>query len=266
MTKQTEQKEIRARYRWSKAWNATPFDGFVQLSGGADLVLDTDKLSTEQQENILLWAATTTETFERPSNLELGVLFDQFVSLGAIKPITPVLNSAIGISWLGDPWNELIKALQTDHLITEDLSNVETMLLVRTNSSWSEALDQLPNFPSIPYLFVDTAYHHTLCVGPFAVPKETACAGCLAGRVRERWGDQSPPDEPNIQEYSSLVSAILGIQLTRISAGQMDYVNSVSTWDLETGHSRREPIYRVPRCPYCSANVNGRLNLPWKSS
>ncbi len=254
---------VKQHYRWSPAWNIQVLDDDgVRVSAGADLTFEIRDLGANDIFELNTWVDRS--DLERPENPEQRALFDQLVVLQAIVPKAPRRAVPYRVRWLGAEWPELGEQIVGTSTQESDDEADTVLVLVRTNATWTAVLDALPTLGPHPYLFVDVAYDHTLSIGPYAIPGETSCAGCLAGRIIERWGDYPPPDRPRALESSALIAALIRLELARIASGAPGFVNATSTWDLAAGSSKREALYRVPVCPSCAnENMSGQLSLSW---
>lgn len=135
-------------------------------------------------------------------------------------------------------------------------------LVIRTNNSLGDLSDRAHSI-SDPHLLIDMTGHHTISLGPFVTPPLTACIGCYAGRLAERWGDDHAVPEPASQRWIGLVSDLVSIQLGLIEAGTSPLVNGTINWDLRSGRSHRDDLLRYSACTLCYQGAQGSLALPW---
>lgn len=203
----------------------------------------------------------------------------QLLQLKAILPARAQLApQRVGIAWLGHPLPALTAKLASGSateetppwLLTETPSDAtDILLLVRTDAGWQETLSAYRNLaPQVPHLFVDLAYHHTLSIGPFVVPGETACLGCFANRIAHRWGDPPLPRRPAVNEEIDVAVAVLRRAMLAEDASPrapLAFVERVTSLDLGTLRSQSSRLFQLPDCPTCGPeNTDARpLPLPW---
>ncbi|MEN4920244.1 hypothetical protein ABE485_16350 [Achromobacter spanius] len=175
----------------------------------------------------------------------------------AVRPVT-----GYRLSWLGDPLPGLAEALQAQPGADGGGENAID-IIVRTNASWQQALAQYAGLrPDTPHLFVDAAYHHTVCIGPYVVPGQTACLACLGNRVAHRWGDLPMPAGPAACR-PELLAALLA-PLLAAGQGLLPFVEYSVSLNLQTLASTRDKVFQLPWCPVCgTATATGMLHLPW---
>lgn len=242
-------------FRWSPSWRVERNDQALTVTAGADLAYTVGDLTEAEDRELATYLSG--DAVVRPA-AQHSALFDQLVTIGVLEPVFPEDLLCLAIAWAGDELPGLVEEMQSS-FCDSDPREVDVVLVVRTNATWSQTLDALTGVAERPYLFVDLAYHHTFSIGPLAIPGSTACAGCLAGRIRERWGDTEPPPLPAVHTQFRLIAAVIDLQLGQLAS----QVNAVSTWDLSSGMAKREPLYRVPRCPHCSTPADGQVSIPW---
>lgn len=203
----------------------------------------------------------------------------QLLQLKAILPAHALLApQRVGIAWFGEPLLALTERLLSASAAQENPAwrytetpseATDILLLVRTNAGWQETLKAYRDLaPQVPHLFVDLAYHHTLSIGPFVVPGETACLGCFANRVAHRWGDPPLPRRPAANEEIDVAVAVLRRALLAEDASPrapLAFVERVTSLDLGTLRSQSSRLFQLPDCPTCGpANTYARpLPLPW---
>ncbi|EHK65726.1 hypothetical protein [Achromobacter arsenitoxydans] len=177
----------------------------------------------------------------------------------AARPVT-----GYRIHWLGNPLPGLADVLQPQPDAAGGSENA-IALIVRTNASWQEALAQYASLrPATPHLFVDAAFHHTVCIGPYVVPGQTACLACLGNRVAHRWGDLPMPASPAACR-PELLAALLA-PLLSTDQGLLPFVEYSVSLNLQTLASTRDKVFQLPWCPVCgsaAAASTGMLDIPW---
>jgi bacteriocin biosynthesis cyclodehydratase domain-containing protein len=117
-------------------------------------------------------------------------------------------------------------------------------------------------------------------IGPFVVPKQTACFTCFELRNRanadhprehdaiyRHWKsvDTCPPNWPAIAPFASIVAGHVTVDLLRVLAtGQPSiFLNRVTTIDLQTLETRHHAVLKLPRCPSCSRARERPLTAIW---
>lgn len=160
---------------------------------------------------------------------------------------------------------ELARAIgDSTRLRLSEPGTADVLLIVRTTA---RLVDLYPDHtvPPHPHLLVDCAFEHTVSVGPLVFLGDTACLGCLAGRINYYWGDQSPPREPGVLAHPGLIAAICGLELERFANEDFTLANTTVAHDLQRRSVFTGRIYRLPWCPCCGADAgDGRLDLPWE--
>lgn len=117
-----------------------------------------------------------------------------------------------------------------------------------------------------PHLLVELTGLRTVSWGPLVVPGHTACLGCLAGRVADRWGDLAPPPTPGstAPAGAAVAAGALAHQLDRIRAGHLDLIDRTVSLDLDTLRGTESTVLREVDCPWCAPVLpDGRIDLPW---
>uniref|UniRef100_UPI003341CA46 TOMM precursor leader peptide-binding protein n=1 Tax=Castellaniella defragrans TaxID=75697 RepID=UPI003341CA46 len=205
---------------------------------------------------------------------DCGAAVRQLQRAGALIPARAVPQPGrYALTWLGAPVPVLADALDAAGpasmpLRVDDADAASLLLIVRTNASWQEALSLYQTLaPKVPHLFVDVAYHHMVAVGPYVVPGETACMGCLGHRVAHRWGDLAMPAEPAAASRPRLLAELLA-PLLAVRAGLFPFIEHSISLNLQTLASTNDRVFRFPWCPVCRATGDepaGMLHLPWLS-
>src|SRR5919198_1421400 len=106
--------------------------------------------------------------------------------------------------------------------------SADVTLLVRTGGR----LIDVPAMVGI-HLFIDVSYHHTVSLGPLVFPGDSACVGCLSGRIGRYWGDPHPPRKPAMRRETRLVAALAALELDKIAAGVYGLANATVALDLQ---------------------------------
>lgn len=128
-------------------------------------------------------------------------------------------------------------------------------IIVRTNGSLADLTEACAE-ASDAHVLVDLCAHHTVSIGPLAHVGFTACGGCYAARLTQRWGDPQPPDRPRLVDHSDLAMGLLQVQLDR--PGPTGLLNGTISLDLESGLTRHHRLLRSPSCLVCGpADIAG---------
>jgi len=145
----------------------------------------------------------------------------------------------------------------------------DLLLVIRTTAGWESALSDYAALRlHRPHLFIDMAYHHTVGVGPFVVPGETACVACLGHRVAHRWGDLSGPAQPLVSGRPQSVAALLAAMVAA-PGGLLPLIETSVSLNLQTLASVSDKVFQLPWCPACGVGhdaSSGALNLPWQAA
>ena len=266
--------------RWSPTWALEPTgteadrapgrDTTVVLSAGADRRVAIDGVDEAQRAAIERWSAGAAVTVttgapgvngdgddgdysgDGPGSRRQAVarLLDRLVELGVVVPSTAP----------GPP-----TVVADDHATAGALGDLLTeggaagmSVLVRTGARW----------PAVPpgrlHVGVDLSLHHTVVLGPLVIPGASACLACLDARVARRWSSPTVPAEPAIRRRLPVVAALLDVQLALVAAGTSPLVNATIAWNLETGTTDRQSLYKLAGCPHCDTGPGDRrVALPW---
>ncbi|OZI59198.1 hypothetical protein [Bordetella genomosp. 4] len=251
------------------------------LTGGADETYIVDEAVSDACVRRVFQAWQNESLSSLQDDPECGAAVRQIQRVGALVPprALPEVNH-FSVAWLGDPCESLMPALAT--MIAENRialqgdaprdavagANIEDLLLVvRTNAQWDSALSTYAALrPRQRHLFVDTAYHHTVSIGPYVVPGETACVACLGHRIAHRWGDLPGPAQPAMSSRSHSIAAVLAPLLTA-AGGLLPFLEHSVSLNLQTLASVRDKVFQLPGCPVCEGRHDspaGALNLPWQ--
>lgn len=281
--------------RWvnSPAWTllAQAHDGrrLLVLTGGADETYIVDEAVTDAcvQRVVQAWQDGRLATLL--ADPECGAAVRQMQRVGALVPSRALDRvDRLDAVWLGEPCAALVPALTAmmaeyrhasqgeNHSglarpgAPDDSANAEALLVVvRTTAGWEAALrDYAALRLRRPHLFIDMAYHHTVGVGPFVVPGETACVACLGHRVAHRWGDLPGPAQPLVSGRPQSVAALLAAMVAA-PGGLLPLLETSVSLSLQTLASVRDKVFQLPWCPACGGGhdaSSGALNLPWQAA
>lgn len=252
--------QVTTRFEWapSSGWTVEPGAGSLTASAGADHVFVLDELPDPAVAEITaLWLGAATAGELSAAGREA---LDQLVLLGALRPVPHVgpdpagaLTVAVAFAGVTPPalHRALLDAVAgTDGVAAALANEAALVILVRTSATLADAAEAAGRRP-VPHLFVDTAYHHTVSLGPFVVPGQTACLSCLAGRVAGPWSDPPPPPEPEAAGAAQLVAGLVAVELRRIVAGACELANRTVSVDVERWRLVDETLLRLPWCTAC---------------
>ena len=261
-----------ARYVPSEHWSLLYEGGLLVVSGGADELHAIDDATPEA-------AAELTEAWQsaRLDREELSPaareLLDRLVTAGIARPeLSEWPPRKVALLHVGDPSPELDGALlatldASAALEAAELEECDFAVFVRTNGQLIGPYEGVPEWRRRPHLLLDTAYHHTISLGPLVFAGDTACLGCLGGRIGHLWGDAPPPARPAVQRHATLVASLLAVELEKIAAGDLGLVNATISWDLRRWEIKRNAVYKLPWCPLCgepeAAELLGSIDLSW---
>lgn len=251
-------------YALSPKWIIVRQDDLLLISGGADAKYSIDIETGEQ---------SFFETIKPDQAFNISSLnsFDKriFEQLLTAEVIVPLINfgTSTSIATIGDANNLSLNNRKKFNFV--DIKEAhDFIVIIRTNSSYSDLLSKI-NYKSInkPHLFIDTAFHHTISIGPLVFPGETACIACLEGRLKSRWGDNTPPPTPAMTiENKQLITGILSLELSKIISGDTSLINKTISWNFQNRTVATNQLLKVPVCPICNQNkidLGGALVLPW---
>ena len=256
----------------SEHWSLLYEGGLLVVSGGADELYAIDDATPEA-------AAELTEAWQsaRLDREELSPaareLLDRLVTAGIARPeLSEWPPRKVALLHVGDPSPELDGALlaaldASAALEAAELEECDFAVFVRTNGQLIGPYEGVPEWRRRPHLLLDTAYHHTISLGPLVFAGDTACLGCLGGRIGHLWGDAPPPARPAVQRHATLVASLLAVELEKIAAGYLGLVNATISWDLRRWEIKRNAVYKLPWCPLCdepeAAELLGSIDLSW---
>lgn len=267
-------------------WRLSDQDGYLVAIAGADEVWVVDDVPGSVAAEL---AGCWSDQPPTPEQLSAQALLavDQLRPLGVFGAAgSPTGRIGIGLRWADEPLPELTGALADlcaehgwpmpveladdrgggagDH----DGTGCDIEIVVRTSATMIDtaaraavglAADRLQ-------LLCDLASARTIALGPLVVPGHTACIGCLAGRVSQRWGDPQPPARPGATGPVGVrvAAGLIMQQLTDAVSGRCRLIDATVALDLESLRSQRSPCLRSAACPHCAPIVtDGRVALPW---
>lgn len=243
------------------------------VSGGADEVYVVDEADTPAVVERILghWQDDTLATLQ--DDADCGPAVRQLVRLGVLAPLQalhPVQRYAL--DWLGEPLPGLADAFDRHGSAAlqrvDAHADAELLVLVRHGVGWEQALSRYrARMPAQPHLLLDLSYHHTLALGPYVVPGQSACVYCLGNRVLRRWGEAAVPAMPAVAAQPARIAALVAplLDQPQLLLGYLER----SVWlDLHRLHGERDRVLRLPWCPACQgggATLPAPLSLPWNA-
>lgn len=246
------------------AWRVDREDGLLVVSGGADaLYALTDVDQTVAEEVVAVCGRELIDPGALSEPVRDVVI--ELRSAGVLRAIRPeAAPSRVELRFVGRalPDVEVELARRGAHVVEGD---ADLVVFVRTDAELKDACG--PGYESVrtPHLLLDLGFHHTISLGPLVFPGETACFGCLVGRIARYWGDARPPERPAVQNHAPLAVSLLALELERFGAGDWRLVNETVSWCLDRLETRRGRVYRLPWCPRCGDEGEqlGSIPLPW---
>ncbi len=242
------------------------------VSGGADELYVVDEADTPTVVERILdhWQTDTLAVLGEDA--DCGPAVRQLMRLGVLAPLRAVRKvQRYALAWLGQPLPGLADAF--DQHASADLQRVDAdadadlRVLVRHGLGWEQALTRYRDqMPASPHLLLDLSYHHTLALGPYVVPGQSACVYCLGNRVLRRWGDAAVPTLPAVAAHPARIAALVAPLLDQPHL-LLGYLERTVWLDLHRLHGERDRVLRLPWCPACQpagATLPAPLPLPWE--
>ncbi len=255
MTSQEQQLRVSQNYRLHSS------GGDLLIQGGADAIYT---IELDSKETIFTTIGKQPFSIERLSEAD-KIICEQLLVARIVEPVIAI-GKLLKVYMVGDLQLTVGKACR----LVKSPTTADVIVIVRSKRKLEEFLQNL-DYQNIkqPHLFVDLAYHHTISIGPLVFPGSTACLSCLYGRLKQRWGDDEPPTQPQAAEQLlELTQALLAIELQKIAQQNMDLINKTVTWNTETREVSSHSLGKVLACPVCAQNkqkldFSGRIELPW---
>ena len=241
-------------------WRLDRQDGALVLHAGADLRYAIDGIAPPVADEVL--TAWGRGSFDRATlSADAAEVADQLATAGALRPAATVVREAttVDVVFVGTAVPALDAAVRA---ASGGAGAGGFAVLVRTTGKLADLAAHAARRAD-PYLVVDVAYHHTISLGPFVVPGQTACAGCLAGRLSSRWGDDAPPARPTAA-HAPVTAAVVAHEVAKGQASGL--VNRTVPLDLDRWRTVEQAVLRLPWCAVCGTGdrpVTGRIDLPW---
>lgn len=244
------------------------------VSGGADELYVVDEADTPMIVERIVdhWRNDTLATLQ--DDADCGPAIRQLLRLGVLAPQRAVRTvQRYALDWLGEPLPGLAEAFDqhasADLRRVDVLADADLLVLVRHGLGWEQALARYrARMPAQPHLLLDLSYHHTLALGPYVVPGQTACVYCLGNRVLRRWGEADVPAMPAVAAQPARIAALVAPLLDQ-PALLLGYLERSVWLDLHRLHGERDRVLRLPWCPAChdgEASLPPPLALPWDAA
>ena len=252
----------------SPAWRVSFESGLLVLNAGADHLFAVDDVDEATAAELIdAWergrvspACLSPPAREVVDELAAGEIL--------VDRSRPRRARAVAVRWAGrpDPGLErhLRAAIDESPVLRPADTTPDVTLVVRTTGRLVELYDG-DGVPATPHLLLDVAYHHTVSLGPLVVVGETACLGCLAGRIGACWGDPEPPGRPAMAESPALAAALALRELEAVAGGDVRLANATAAYDLNAHRVKVGAVYKLPWCPTCGdrSAPEGDIDLPW---
>ena len=244
-------------YRMSPGWRVSQDGAKLRLYGGADAEYEVE-LANSSPSRFTLPGGTFAKADLSESD---AIIFEQLLLAGVVERATRK-RAVLKVALIGDALPMVLPA--DDRLrVVEKTANADLVLVVRSASSHGEVLANV-GYEDLrqPHLYIDVAYHHTASLGPLVFPGETACLGCLYGRLRERWGDEKPPRKPQLASHGAVVAAWIVSELIRFMEGDTSLVGATAALDIMARTMVTHTLLKSSACPHHERYINnGKLMI-----
>jgi hypothetical protein len=236
------------------------------LSAGADAMYTIDDVDPLVADEVMAWWR---DSVCDPAllSVETKRLFNQMLTAGAITLEPNDESHRVGIRFVGPEIADLIKlAPPSGPWAWADGGDIDLLCIVRTGGRLRDLVDEEYYRLKTPHVLIDVAYEHTVALGPLVYPGDTACIGCLVGRVTHFWGDPAPPEQPRVAGNVPLIAGLIDEVVCGAITAKSELVNATVAHDFASHRATRNSLYKLPQCPGCSQGVPispGRMPLPW---
>lgn len=257
-------------YVKNENWNIVYENGLLVVTAGADHIFAIEDVTEQTGDEITgLWKSNTI----RPNKLSdsAKAIFEQLLAAGVFIPkITKQTTRHIRIEWIGDRNDEILSELKTilmtkNILIDGDKSSF--LIFIRTNGRLKDIVGNDYASVTSPHLLADLAYDHTVSVGPLVIPGDTACLGCLVGRLSTYWGDAEPPKDPAITQNARLAASLIALEVEKAVNDDLSLISKTVAYDFNNRQAKESAVYKLPWCPAASKEKRvagtGYIELPW---
>lgn len=257
----------------SDSWTMDLIDGRLIATAGADAIFEIDELNEDERVRFFkAYQAGDIAILEDDAGfasvisklIQAGVFYRQILRAGK--------DVRVRLMWSAGVNQDVLLALEFANknsgvIFVEEEADI---VVVIRGSGELMPISNLTKDISTPYLFVDTAFDHTISVGPFVVPGETACMTCFAGRLTRAWGDITPPSNPRMGNRALLCAAIIleAIENFREKGVCPAYIERVWSLDVTSMKTTSEKLFKLPWCTTCGSETSGfgegSFELPWQ--
>lgn len=246
------------RYRRDPAWAVRHQDDGLIVHGGADAVylIPGVVANTWNELDFLRDGAA----FGRGGlSVEADAVVEQLLTVGVVRREDTPGNGGlrrVQITIHGEADPGVVPAIQaalqsTGITIVDDAPDLH--VIVRTGGRLAGMIEVTREWDG-PHILLDLAYQHTVSLGPLVFPGDSACLGCLAGRIGSTWGDATAPPQPAALGHLPLGAALLASELVNIAGGGLSLINRTVAYDVAAHRVEGAALYRVPGCAYCDAH------------
>ncbi|MBU4099686.1 hypothetical protein KJ980_08660 [Patescibacteria group bacterium] len=257
-----------SKYAPNPNWTILYENNLLILNAGADKIFAIENVPQETAEELI---KSWKEKLVDPINLSQPAkdIFTQLITANIVKIAGGKENKAIkevSVKFIGDNIPKLLDLIKSNKNINVDGNNpADLIIFIRTNSLLKDLTNKEYKNLSTPHLLVDISYHHTFSIGPLVYLGETACMGCLIGRLSNYWGDAMPPKQPAIAGSINLIADIIKMELNKMLDGDQSLINKTVSYDFENYEIKTNKLYKLPWCPFCKTPIAnpGYISLSW---
>jgi bacteriocin biosynthesis cyclodehydratase domain-containing protein len=200
----------------------------------------------------------------RPSNLQKKLAKSR---VGIIANDNLIKYIVASLSFAGVKAVKIFSPTQINSFLKKPdfLKGTDVLLLLLPSLEWEVAL-QVNSLciKNLRKLFFANLNSHYAFIGPYVVPPETACLGCLANRIEEN-EEEGETSSPNIFPFLrnslpianflpfllSSIHLIVGYLSLHILGISDCLVNHQLIMDYKNIDIKRYFILKSPNCPYC---------------
>ncbi len=256
-------------YAADRGWALVHEPGLLVVHAGADELFAIDDVGDGAAHELLaLWREDVLHS-ERLS-AEASDVFEQLKSAGIVRSLLAQRDTyAVAVRFVGPP-DDVLEAAIADalpaHIVLRGGEGADLLLLIRSGGTLADVAAEAHSGLTTPHLLLDLAYGHTICIGPLVFAGETACLGCLVGRVTHHWGDAEPPPRPRMTRPRALSAGLVALTIENILLREdRALVNRTVAYDFAAYGVQTHSLYRLPMCAVCGAAAPppGSTALPW---
>jgi bacteriocin biosynthesis cyclodehydratase domain-containing protein len=254
------------QFVFDPSWRVIHEGDLLLVTAGADEIFAIEDVPADVAAEVVALANRPAFALDECSEGARAIV-DQLLTAGIIRIAGPVSVRSVALRWIGSVNHALERRLE-DGLRRRgvEISDVaEFLIFVRTNGRLRDMLEDDYHRLTVPHLLIDLAYHHTCSVGPVVYPGDTACLGCLAGRLSTYWGDAPPPATPRMTSEIDLVAGVAALEIERTLDGDDSLTNATVAYDFGQRAVTRRRLFKLPWCQVCGTGAadSGAIHLPW---